>query len=158
MLILGLCAAALPWKPISWSSQQTLIVLMLLPEAVWNSVVSVATEARRFLLFFKKKGFYLLLLFLRASALCGPVLLCLALRGWAVVAPRLFHLTTTSITVDRGSSSRAETDLLGRWHLMIVPRWKSLSSSVQAILLPIFVYGDCMSVCSILYTCPHTCS
>ena len=29
----------------------------------------------------------------------------------------------------------------------------SLSSSVWAILLPMFVYGDYMAVCSILYTC-----
>jgi hypothetical protein len=45
MLILGLCAAARPWKPISRSSRWTVIVLTLLPEAVWNSVVSVATSA-----------------------------------------------------------------------------------------------------------------
>jgi hypothetical protein len=49
MVILGLCAAAQPWKPISRRSRRTVIVLMLLPEAVGNSVVSVATEGRRFL-------------------------------------------------------------------------------------------------------------
>ena len=59
MVILGLCAAARTWKPISWPSRRTLLVLMLLPEAVWNSVVCVATEDR---------------LFLCPSALCGPVL------------------------------------------------------------------------------------
>ena len=64
MMILGLCAAAWPLKPISWSSWRTVIVLTLLPEAVWNSVMSVATEDRRFL---------------RASAHGGPVL-------WACVA------------------------------------------------------------------------
>ena len=31
---LGLCAAPRPWKPISWSSWQTVLVLTLLPEAV----------------------------------------------------------------------------------------------------------------------------
>jgi hypothetical protein len=36
-------------KPISWSSRRTVIVLTLLPEAVWNSVVSVATEDKLFL-------------------------------------------------------------------------------------------------------------
>ena len=49
MVILGLCAAARPWKPISWSTRWTVLVLTLLPEAVWNSVVSVATKDRRFL-------------------------------------------------------------------------------------------------------------
>uniref|UniRef100_A0A8C8F762 Mitogen-activated protein kinase binding protein 1 n=1 Tax=Oncorhynchus tshawytscha TaxID=74940 RepID=A0A8C8F762_ONCTS len=53
---LRLDAAARPWKLISRTSRQTVLVL---PEAVWNSVVSVATEDRRFV---------------RASALGGPVL------------------------------------------------------------------------------------
>jgi hypothetical protein len=35
--------------------------------------------------------------------LCG-----LMLSGRAVVAPRRFHFTITTLTVDRGSSSRAE--------------------------------------------------
>ena len=59
----------------------------------------------------------------RSVSLCG-----LSLRGWAVVAPRCFHFTITAPTVDWGSSSRAEswqTDLLERWDLMTVPRWKS---------------------------------
>jgi hypothetical protein len=43
--------------------------------------------------------------------------------------------------------------LLERWHPMTMPRWKSLGSSVKAILLPMFVYGDCIDLCSILYTC-----
>jgi hypothetical protein len=43
MGMLGLCAAARPWKPISWSSCWTVLVLMLFPEVVWNSVVSVYT-------------------------------------------------------------------------------------------------------------------
>ena len=63
---------------------------------------------------------------------CSVSLCGLPLRGWAV--PRLFHFTVTALTVDRGSSSRAEiwwTDLLERWHPMTVPPWKSLSSSVR---------------------------
>jgi archaellum biogenesis ATPase FlaH len=44
MVILGLFAAVRPWKPISLSSQRKVIVLTLLQEAVWTSVVSVATE------------------------------------------------------------------------------------------------------------------
>ena len=39
----------------------------------------------------------------RFVSLCG-----LPLHGWAVVAPRRFHFTITAITVDQGSSSRAE--------------------------------------------------
>ena len=49
--------------------------------------------------------------------------------------PRSFHFTITTLTVDWGSSSRAEilqTDLLERWHPMTVPLWKPLSSSVRS--------------------------
>ena len=68
VVILGLCVAAWPWKPILWISRQTVIVLTLLPEAVWNSVLSVATE-----------NIYIFFYMLRASALGGTVL-------WACVA------------------------------------------------------------------------
>jgi hypothetical protein len=87
--------------------------------AVWNSVVRVATE----------DAFYELC----ASALGSCLWACgLPLRSWAVVAQICFHFTITALTV--GSSSRAETwqtDLLEWWHPMVVPRWKSLSSSVR---------------------------
>ena len=81
-------------------------------------------------------------------SLCG-----LPLCDWAVAAPRRFHFTKTALTVDRGNSSRAEiwqTDMLERWHHMMVPRWKSLSSSVRLF------YCQCLSMeiawlCSILY-------
>ena len=65
----------------------------------------------------------------RSVSLCG-----LPLHGWAAVAPRCFHFTITTLTVDRDSSSRVEiwrADLLERWHPMKVPHWKSLSSSVR---------------------------
>ena len=123
MVILGLCAAARPWKPFSCSSCLTVIVLKLLAEAVWNLLVSVATEDRWFLhatCFRTRRS--------RSVSLCG-----LSFRGWDVVVPRCFHFTITALTVDRGSSIRAEiwwTDLLERWHPMTVPHWKSLSSSV----------------------------
>ena len=83
---------------------------------------------------------------LSSSALGGPrsVSFCgLPLRGWAVVAPRRFHFTITALTVDWGSSSRAEmlrTDLLERWHPMTVPRWKWLNSSVRPF------YCQCLSM------------
>jgi hypothetical protein len=145
MVILGLCVAAWPRKPISWSSLQTAIVLTLLPEKVWNSVVSVATENRRFIFatcFSTRRS--------HSVSLCG-----LPLCGWVGVAPRHFHFIITALTVDRDCSSRAEiwwTDLLERWHPVTVPHWKSEIFS-QAILLSMFVYGDCMAVCSILYIC-----
>ena len=146
MVILGLCALARPWKPISWSSRRTVFVQTLLTESVWNSVVSVATDDR---LFFHTMRFSTQ--WSRSVSLCGR-----PLRGWTVVSPKRFHFTIIAFTVDRGSSSRAEiwwTDLLERWHPVTMPRWKSLSSSVWSILLPMFVYGDCMAVCLILYTC-----
>ena len=98
MVILGLCAAARPWKPILWISRQTVIVQTLLSEAVWRSVVSVATEDRWFLcatLFTTQQS--------HSVSLCG-----LSLRDWDVVAPRRFHFTITALTVDQGSSSRVE--------------------------------------------------
>ena len=108
MVILGLCAAARPWKPISWMSQQGSL-------AVWNSVVSVATEDRLFLHTLCASP-----LRSRSVSLCG-----LPLHGWAVVAPRCFHFTITALTVDRGRAAIWWTELLERWHPMTMPRWKS---------------------------------
>lgn len=45
-MILRLCEAARPWKPISCHTD---LVLMLLPEAVWNAVVSDVTWRTQFL-------------------------------------------------------------------------------------------------------------
>jgi hypothetical protein len=74
---------------------------------------------------------------------CCSVSLCgLLLRGWAVVSPRCFNFTITALTVDRGSSSRAEiwwTDLLERWHSATLKVTELFS---KAILLPMFVYRD----------------
>ena len=74
------------WKPISWSSRRTVIVLTLLPDAVWNSTVSVATENGQFLhaTWFSTRRY-------RSVSLCG-----LPLCGGAVVAPRHFHFTVTT--------------------------------------------------------------
>ena len=106
---------------------QTVLLLKLLPEAVWNSVVSAAIEDRqslRAMSFSTRRS--------RSLSLCG-----LPLHSWAVVAPRCFHFTITALAVDQGSSSMAEiwTDLLKRWHSMTVPRWKSLSSSTATACL-----------------------
>jgi hypothetical protein len=49
-------------NPFHEAPEEQLIVPMLFPEAIWNSVVSVATEDRGF--------FYVL----RTSALAGPIL------------------------------------------------------------------------------------
>ena len=102
------CVAARLWKPTSWCSRWTVLVLTLLLEAVLNSVVSVATEDRLFFTCFSTQW-------------SCSVSLC----GLAVVAPRRFHFTISALSIDRGSSSRAEvwqTDLLKRWQSMTVPR------------------------------------
>jgi hypothetical protein len=124
MVILGLCAAARPWKPISWSSWRIVIVLTLLLKVVWNSVVNVAA------ILWSCVAYYFA---------AEPLLLL-----------DCFHLTIKALTVDQSR----QTYLLERLHPMTAPRWlSSLSISVRAILLPMFVYGDCMTVCSILYIC-----
>jgi hypothetical protein len=73
-----------------------------------------------------RRRFYALL---TSVSLCG-----LPLRGWAVVAPRRYnstYSTITALTVDWGSSNRADiwwNDLLERLHAITVPHWKSLST------------------------------
>jgi hypothetical protein len=133
MVILGLCASAWPWKPISWNYRWRVLELTLLPEAVWNSVVSVSSEDRRLLramCFSPRRSL--------SVSLCG-----LPLCGWAVVTPRLFHFTITALTVDRGSSSRAEI-----WQTYVLERWHSflwlyiLMKSNQSMNIPIsFIEG-----------------
>ena len=80
----------------------------------------------------------------RSVSLCG-----LPLRGWAVVARRRFHFTITALTVDRGSSSRAN---IMNWFVGNVASYDGATLKVielfcKAILLPVFVYGDCMHGC-----------
>jgi hypothetical protein len=80
----------------------------------------------------------------------------LPLHGWAFVAPRCFHLTITALTVDPGSSSRTyiwQTDLLESYGGAMLKVTELFS---KAILLPMFVYGDYMTVCLIFYTCPES--
>ena len=97
-------------------------------------------------------------IFMRFSPLWSrSVSLCvLPLRSWAVVAPRHFHFTITALTVDRGRSSRAE--LFTNWLIRKMASYNGATLKVtelfsKAILLPVFVYGDCMAVCLILYAC-----
>jgi hypothetical protein len=66
----------------------TVIVLTLLPDAVWNSAESVATEDRPFFLTTR----------FSTRRPCSVSLCGLPLRGWAVVAPRCFHFTITALT------------------------------------------------------------
>jgi hypothetical protein len=85
----------------------------------------------------------------RSVSLCG-----LPVRGWVIVAARRLHFPIASLTADRWSSSRAyilRTDLLERWHPMMVPHWKLLSSSVRPF------YWQCLSMaiawlCARIYT------
>jgi hypothetical protein len=109
----------------------------------WKSVLNVATEHRRFFTRYalQHSGFPLSeLVWLTTTWLSSCC-------SWML----LLHNNSTY----GGSSNRAEiwrTDLLVRWHPMTVPRWKSLSSTVIP-LLSMLGYGDCMAVCSILYSC-----
>ena len=117
-------------------------------------------------------------LFLHTTHFSGPVLWSFVVYQFAaepVVAPTGSHFTITTLTIVRGSSSRAgiwQTHLLERWHPMTVRRWKSLSSSVRPF------YCQCLSMeiawqCARFYTpvinsvveiakssnlkgCPHT--
>ena len=78
-------------------------------------VVSVATEDRQFLhttRFSTRQS--------HSVSLSG-----LPLRSWAVVAPRRFPFTITALTVDQGSSSRAEICLKGviLWRCYIESHW-----------------------------------
>jgi hypothetical protein len=96
-------------------------------------LLSVANEDKLFLLAtrFSTQWFHSL-------CMCG-----LSLRSWTVIAPRCFRFTITALTVDLGSSSRAEiwrTDFLERWHPMTLPCWKSLTSSVRPF------YCQCLSM------------
>jgi hypothetical protein len=121
---LRLVCGCLDIGPISWSSWQ----------AVWNSVVSVATEDR---LFLRTTRFSTL-----SVCLCG-----LPLRCWAAVAPGHFHF---KITAQQGRNLN--------WLVGKVASYDGATLKVnelfsKAILLPMFVYGGCMDVCSFLYTC-----
>jgi hypothetical protein len=66
-------------------------------DAVWNFVVSVATEDRQFL-----HTTHVSTQWSCSVSLCG-----LPLRG-GTVAPRHFHFTITALKVDWGTSSKAE--------------------------------------------------
>jgi len=90
---------------------------MVLPEVVWYSVVSDTADDGRFLRTTRFSTRRPLSVSLRGLPLCGR----------AVVAPRRFHFTIIALTVDRGTSSRAEisrTDLWQRWHPMTKSKFK----------------------------------
>ena len=112
MVILGLCVAALLWKPISWSSRRTMFVLTLLPESVWNSIVSVATDDR---LFFHATCFSTRQT--HSVSLCG-----LPLRWWGIVAPRRFRFTITALKLTGAALAGQKFDELTCWKGGI--RWR----------------------------------
>ena len=147
MVILGLCVSARPWKPIFWSSWQTVLGLTLLPEAVRNSVGSVATE---------NKGFFRTTRFStrrsHSVSLCG-----LPLRGWAVVAPRCFHFTISVLIVDWSSSCMAEIWLVGKLASYDGATLKVTEHFSKDLLLPMFVNWICMAVCSIFTPVSNGC-
>jgi hypothetical protein len=141
IVISGLCAAAWPRKPISRSSRLTVFVLTLLP----RGSLELASE-------YCNRGQTIVTRYvLQHSAIPFWSHSGLLLHCWAVVSPRRFHFTITILTVDRATFSRADiwrTDLLERWHPMTVTELFS-----KTILMPMFVYGDCVSVCQNLNTC-----
>jgi hypothetical protein len=119
MVFLGLCVAAWPWKPFSWSFRQLFSWRCF--KAFWNLVVSVVTKDRGILYSMHFSTWQS-----RPVGLCG-----LPLHG-------CFHLI--ALTVDRGSSSRQKYDELTWWHPMKVFHWKLLSSSVRPF------YCQCLSM------------
>jgi hypothetical protein len=92
-------------KPISCSHRRTVHVLTLLPEAVWNSVVSVATKDRWFLrdMYFSTRRSH-------SVSLCG-----LPLCGWAGVAPRRFHFNEQNLQLTRAALAGQKFDKLTCW-------------------------------------------
>jgi hypothetical protein len=80
--------------------------------------------------------------------------LCIGVSSVLLASARHFNFSITALTVDLGSSSRADiwlTDLLDRWHPVTVPCWKSLSSSVR----PFYWQCWCMEIewlCAQFYT------
>ena len=102
--------------------RRTILVLTLLPEAVWNSVGSVATEDCTLLS--------------RSVSLFG-----LPLCSWAVVAPIGFHFTITALTVDQGRN-------LTNWFVGKVASYDGATLKVtevfsKAILLPMEIAWLC---------------
>jgi hypothetical protein len=124
-----------------------LVVLMLtlLPEAVWNSVASDQPGRQIF------ARFCTLVSFCELVWLTTPWFLnCFFFFSWT------YTLRNKSTYSWRGSSSRADIwliDLLERWHPTTVPCWKSLSFSKRQF------YCHCLSMeiawqCALfLYTC-----
>jgi hypothetical protein len=62
----------------------------------------------------------------------------------------MFHFTITSLTVDRGSFSRADILLVGKVASYDGATLKVTELFGKAILLTMFICEDCMAVCSIL--------
>lgn len=111
-------------KVFSWPK---VCVLMLLPQAIWNSVARDGTH--------------------------DDVYTHRPLQGWAVVAPRCFHFTIIALIVDWGRSSRIEisqTDLWRRQLPMTVPGLKSLRF-LRTILI-----SKCLTM-KVSLTCANSC-
>ena len=104
------------------------------PEAVWNSVVRVATEDRWFL---RSTHF-------SPCRSCSVSLCGLPLPVWAVVVLRLFHFTITALTVDQSSFSRAAIWRTGKVASYDGAKFKVTELYSKIILLPMFVYGGCV--------------
>jgi hypothetical protein len=101
-----------------------------------NSVVSVATEDRPF----KRVTHFST----RAVPFCELV--------WPITSQQ-----RTLLLLDVSTSQYQHLQLTGaalaEQKFDKLTCWKGIELFSKAILLPMFVYGDCMVVCSILYTC-----
>lgn len=129
-VIVGLCWAAQGWKPISWSSQCTVLVLMLLTKAVWNFALCCITHC----------SWCLHAMCFSTLQPCSVSLCGLSIHGQAVIVfPRRFHFTI-ALAIDQGR------------HFLTWLVAKVTSCYSTTFLLPVFVYEDCITMCLILCT------
>ena len=137
--ILGLCVAARAWKPIVMKLPMNSFCANFASRGSLGlgSEFQTASGSNRGQTIFTR------------CALQHP-LCVLPLHGWAIVDPRSFHFTITALTVNQDSSSRAGIWQVASYDSDILKVTELFS---KAILLPMFVYGDCMAVYSIIYTC-----
>jgi hypothetical protein len=87
----------------------------------------------------------------RSVNLCG-----LPLRGWAVVAPRHVYFTITALACWPGQLLQGRN--FRNWLVGKVVYYNAATLKVtelfsKVMLLPMFVYGDCVAVCS---TCTYS--
>lgn len=86
----------LPWKPMPWSSWHTVLVLILMPEEVWNSAVAPSPACWQLSCIMR----------LSAQHPCSVTLCGLPLPGWVAVVSKYFYFAIIPLTNDCGISRR----------------------------------------------------